>query len=106
MFAINRNIQNVLVVKSVVGGSKSNAAVFADLYAFALGSEDYSLRIFRIDQDRIHDPIAGRGALPFAAFVGGLPESARGARIKCVRMLRVLLNQLSTAKNKWDAAVA
>ncbi len=106
IFAIDRDVQNVLMIESVVGSRECGAAIIADLYAFAFGSQDHALRILWIDQDGINHPIAGSGPLPFAAFIGGLPEATGGAGIQRVRMLRILFDQLGTAKYEWDASVA
>ncbi len=96
----------MLVIKSVVRGHESCAAVFADLYTFPFGTEDHTLWILGIDQNCVHHPVARRSALPFATFIGGLPQAASGASIQSVRMLRILLDQLRAAKYEWYSGVA
>jgi len=90
IFAIDCDVENMLMIKPVMAAA-TLSAIFADLYAFAFGSENHALRILWVDQDGIDHPIAGVVRLPLAAFIGGLPEAAGGAGIQSVRMLRILL---------------
>ena len=105
MFAIDRDIHYVLVMETGIGGNESCAAIFADLHAFALSSQNDALRILRIDQDRVYNPVAWCCALPLDAFIGSLPQTAGGAGIQRVRMLRILFDQLRATKDERNAAV-
>ncbi len=89
-----------------VRGGKRAARVFRDLHALAFRADDDAVRIFRIDQNRIHDPLDRSQALPLVdAFVGRLPEAAGRSGIKRIRMLRVLADKLGTAINERNPRV-
>src|SRR5262249_18507962 len=78
----------------------------ADLHAFALGADDDALRMARIDQHGVDDPVKRSHALPLiGAFVGCFPESAGGSGIERLRILGILANQLCAAIDERDAAV-
>src|SRR5215467_11162223 len=95
------------MIEAVIGSSERSSAIVADLHTFALGANNQALRITRIDQYRIHDPIEWSHSLPLIhAFVRGLPETAGGPRVESVWMLRILADQLRPAIDKWDAAIA
>src|SRR5450432_3040277 len=71
IFVVDGHVENVLVLKAEVGGSKCCAAVFADLHALAFSAKNHAVGMFRIDDDRVNHPIAGSHALP-VVLVGGL----------------------------------
>ena len=92
-------------MEPVIRRHEACAAVFADLHAFAFRTQNHPLRIFRVDQNCVDDPIARRSALPLSTFIGRLPQTARSAGIERIEMLRILLNQLRAPKNKRNAAI-
>src|ERR1700688_3547918 len=101
---IDGYVKNVLVLESDVRRSKRCAAVFADLYALAFGADNQAVGMIRIDDDGIDNPVAGSHALPII-LVGGLPQSAGSSRVKHLRVLRILANQLRSAEHEGNAFV-
>ena len=105
IFAVDGDIQHVLMMEAIICGDECRAAVIADLHAFAFRSQNHALRIFGIDHNRVYNPVSRSSTFPFPAFVARLPESAGGASVQSVRMLRILLDQLRAAKNEWYTGV-
>src|ERR1700694_894332 len=64
VLVIDRHIKNLLGLESEIGRSKRCAAVFADLNALALRSQNYPVRMLWIDDNRIDHPIARSNTLP------------------------------------------
>src|SRR5580765_682552 len=105
MLAINGHVEDMLVVEAVVAGDVRSTTVLTDLNAFAFGAQYDALRIFRIDQNCVDHPIAGSHPLPFATFVGGLPQAAGGAGVQSIGVLRILFDQLGAAEHERDATI-
>src|SRR5207245_11158469 len=92
------------MMEPVIRRHEACAAVFADLHAFAFRTQNHPLRIFRVDQNCVDDPIARRSALPLSTFIGRLPQTPRSAAIERIEMLPIPLNPLLPPKNTQTAA--
>ena len=104
---VHCDVENVLVMESRIRGAERCACVFRNLHALAFGADDDAVRIFRIDQNRVHDPLDRSQSLPLVdAFIGRLPKAAGRSGVERFRMLRILANELRTAIDERNARVA
>src|ERR1700692_1144695 len=101
---IDGYVKNVLVLEPGIRRSKSCAAVFANLHALALGADNQTIGMIRIDDDGVDNPIAGSDALKII-LVGSLPQAAGGSGVEHLGVLGILADQLRSTEHERNAFV-
>ena len=94
----------MLVLESRVRRSEACASVGAHLNALAFRPNDYLLRILRIDDQRIDDPVSRTHPLEIL-LVHRLPQSTCRAGKKHGGICGILPDQLRAAERRGDALV-
>src|SRR5208337_5155131 len=89
---------------ATIRGRKSVAAVVADLHALPLRADDQLLRILRVNDQRVDNPVSGAHPLEILV-VHRLPQSAGGSRVKNTFVRGIHANQLRAAENARDALI-
>jgi hypothetical protein len=101
-FAIGQNGAHITMSVSVVGGSKGRRGIVAGEYAAAIGRQQYTLRVARIDKHIIHHDFGPAHPLPVLALVDALPQTFGRAGINDRRIAGILLQHAGSPRGERE----